>query len=245
MKYLNEYSKFFESAQSKKIKQYIGYSVVLKWYRENKIKIAELLGCKTSDLESEDALMTQSYELVNNVINNQISGNDGIPNTEIAGFSSFKAVEDNLIHDILHNIYNVKTKEFGKSLSDIQFTESEIMEEIECLGIEESFMKYMNIKYPKTEFINANINQLASFLMMSIIKNDPERIMKILDNEIEPYLEVYGKKYLVKDTPFAYFFNLFYNRNADSKYFKINNSNDFKKIFQKKSFFGGSDTSPL
>jgi hypothetical protein len=227
MKFLNSYTKFFESSQSKKIRQYIGYSVVLKWYNANKEKIAKLLNVEPSELADEDTLMKQSYDLVNSVINPQTGGNSGIDSTSIPGFESFKKIENNLIHDILHNLFNVKYKDFNKSLSDIEFTESEIIEEIECLAIEESFMKYMNITYPKTDFINANINQLASYLMMAIIKNDPERIQKILDKEVEPYLEVYGKKYPVKGTAFETFFDLFENKDADSS-FKIKNSEDFK-----------------
>lgn len=227
MKFLNNYSKFFESSQSKKIRQYIGYSVVLKWYTENKEKIAKLLDVNASELADEDTLMKQSYDLVNSVINTQKSGNTGIPGTDIPGFEEFKKIENNLIHDILHNLFNVKYKEFNKSLSDIEFTESEIIEEIEVLAIEESFMKYMNINYPKTDFINANINQLASYLMMSILKNDPERIQKILDEKEQPYLEVYGKKYPVKGTAFEYFFDLFKNKDADRS-FKIKNADDLK-----------------
>jgi len=228
MKFLNKYTKFFESSQSKKIRQYIGYSVVLEWYRNNKEKIAKLLNCDTSELADEDTLMKQSYELVNRVINTQTSGNSGISGTDIPGFESFKQIENNLIHDILHNMFDVKTKEFDKSLTNIEFTESEIIEEIECLAIEESFMKFMNITYLKTDFINANINQLASYLMMAIIKNDPDRIKKILDKEVEPYLEIYGKKYPVEGTPFEDFFTLFKNREADSRNFRISDSDDFK-----------------
>ena len=232
MKFLNYYSKFFESSQSKKIRQYIGYSIVLKWYEENKQKIAEMLGVKISDLASEDTLMQQSYELVNQVINPQMIGNTGISGTDIPGFESFKKIENNLIHDILHNLFNVKYKEFNKSLSNIEFTESEIVEEIECLAIEESFMKYMNINYPKTDFINANINQLASYLMMAILKNDPKRIKKILDKEEKPYLEVYDKKYLVEGTAFETFFELFKNHEADNS-FRIYNSDDLKEYMIK------------
>lgn len=232
MKFLNNYSKFFESSQSKKIRQYIGYSVVLKWYNENKDKIAKLLDVSPSELADEDTLMKQSYDLVNSVINPQRGGNTGISGTDVPGFEEFEKIENNLIHDILHNLFNVKYKEFNKSLSDIEFTESEIIEEIECLAIEESFMKYMNISYPKTDFINANINQLASYLIMAILKNDPERIQKILDDEVEPYLEVYGKKYPVKGTGFEDLFNLFKNKDADRS-FRINNSEDFKNYMIK------------
>ena len=227
MKYLNKYFQFFETAQSKKIKKYISYSTVLEWYNKNKKAIANILGCDPLELVDEDTLMTQSYDLVNSVINTQTGGNEGRPDDDIVGFSEFKKLEKNLIHDILHNMYNVKRKEFNKSVSDIQYTESEIMEEIECLGIEESFMKYMNINYLKSDFINANINQLASFLMMAILKNDPIRIQKILDKEIEPYLEVYGKKYPTEGTPYENFFKLFDNTTADSS-FRIKDSDDLK-----------------
>ena len=232
MKFLSKYTKFFESSQSKKIRKYIGYSIVLEWYRVNKEKIAQLLDCDVSELVDEDTLMQQSYGLVNSVINDQIGGSSGISGTSIPGFENFERIENNLIHDILHNMFNVSAKSFEKSLPDIQFTESEVLEEIECLGIEESFMKYMNIQYLKTDFINANINQLASYLMMAILKNDPERIRKILDKEVEPYLEVYGKKYPVKGTAFENFFDLFENRNSDRS-FKIKNSNDFKEYMIK------------
>lgn len=232
MKFLSKYTKFFESSQSKKIRKYIGYSIVLEWYRVNKEKIAQLLNCDVSELVDEDTLMQQSYGLVNSVINDQIGGNSGISGTNIPGFESFERIENNLIHDILHNMFNVSAKSFEKSLSDIQFTESEVLEEIECLGIEESFMKYMNIQYLKTDFINANINQLASYLMMAILKNDPERIRKILDKEVEPYLEVYGKKYPVDGTAFEKLFDMFENTDSDRR-FKIKNSDDFKEYMIK------------
>ena len=89
MKFLNKYFAHFESSQSKKVRQYIGYSIVLKWYRENKEKIAKLLDCDISQLADDDTLMQQSYDLVNSVINTQTGGNSGISNTVIPGFDSF------------------------------------------------------------------------------------------------------------------------------------------------------------
>ena len=232
MKYLSKYPKFFESSQSKKIRKYFTYSVVLDWYRDNKELIATTLGCSVSDLADEETLMNQSNGLVNYVINTQSGGNAGRNDIDISGFSSFNKIENNLIHDILHNLYDVKHKEFNKSLQDLEFTESEILEEIEVLAIEESFMKYMNITYVKTDFINQNINMLASYLMMTILKNDPERIKKILDKEVEPYLEIYDKQYPTIDSPFENFFDLFDNRAADSS-FRIDNSEDLKNYMIK------------
>jgi hypothetical protein len=228
MRYISNFNIFLNESQSKKLRKYFTFSVVLEWYRKNKEKIAKTLNCDVSDLASEDTLMEQSYGVVNYVINPQSRGNDGRDNIEIAGFSDFQKLEKNLIHDILHNMYHVQSKEFNKSLENIQYSESEIFEEIEVLGIEESFMKYMNIPYPKTDFINQNLNMLASYMMMSILKNDPNRIEKILDGEIEPYLEVYGKKYQVEGTPYENFFKLFTNDKADYN-FRINNSDDFKE----------------
>lgn len=226
LKFFNE---FINESQAKKAKKYFTFSVVLEWYRKNKQKIADMLGCSIDTLASEDLLMDQSYQLVNYVINPQSQGNEGRENLEISGFSSFKKLEKNLIHDILHNIYQVQNKEFDKSLERIEYSESEIFEEIEVLSIEESFMKFMNIKYVKSDFINSNINLLASYLMMSILKYDPTRIEKILDNEVEPYFEIYGKKYNTEGTPFENFFKLFKNDKADTKFGNIDNSDDFKE----------------
>lgn len=223
----NSYQKLNES-QTKKLRKYFTFSVVLEWYRKNKEMIAKTLGCQVSDLADEDTLMEQSYGVVNHVINPQTSGNEGRESIEIAGFSNFNKLEKNLIHDILHNMYQVQAKEFSKSLERIEYSESEIFEEIEVLGIEESFMKNMNIPYPKTDFINQNINMLASYMMMAILKNDPERIKKILDEEVEPYLEIYGKKYPVEGTPYENFFKLFKNKSADYN-FDIDDSSDFKR----------------
>src|ERR1022692_1136798 len=232
MKFLCKYPKFFESSQSKKIRKYFTYSVALDWYRDNKKTIADTLGCSVNDLADEEELMLQSYGLINFVINTQSVGNTGRSDNDISGFSSFDKLDNNLIHDILHNIYDVKRKEFNKSLADLEFSESEILEEIEVLGIEESFMKYMNITYVKTDFINQNINMLASYLMMTILKNDPERIKKILDKEVEPYLNIYDKEYFTIDSPFENFFTLFDNRAADGS-FRIDDSDDLKNYMIK------------
>ena len=110
MKYLCKCPKFFESSQSKKIRKYFTYSVVLDWYRDNKELIAKTLGCQASDLADEETLMNQSNGLVNYVINTQSGGNDGRNDIDISGFSSFNKIENNLIHDILHNLYDVKHK---------------------------------------------------------------------------------------------------------------------------------------
>ena len=226
MKYIKNFFEINES-QSKKIKKVLTFSVVLDWYNDNKDKIASIIGCDPEELISENDLIEQSKGLVNNVINNQSSGNSGNRNTKIAGFSKFKPLDQYLLHDILHNIYDVSKKDFDKSLSDIQFTESEVFEEIEILCIEESFMKFCNIRYPKTDFINQNINQLASFLMMAILKNDPTRIKDILDEKIDPYLEIYGVKYIVKEgSPYEDFFLTLKGRFRDMP--RIVDSDDFK-----------------
>ena len=180
MKHLKNFFQLNES-QSKKIKDVLTFSVVLDWYNDNKDKIANIIGCKPDKLATEEELIEQSRGLVKNVINRQSGGNSGSENTEIAGFSSFKPFDMYILHDILHNIYDISKKDFNKSLNDIEFTESEVFEEIEVLCIEESFMKFCNIRYLKTDFINQNINQLVSFLMMAILKNDPTRIKDILD----------------------------------------------------------------
>ena len=93
-------------------------------------------------------------------------------------------------------------------------------------------MKFFNIRYPKTDFINQNINQLASFLMMAILKNDPTRIKDILDDKIVPYLEIYGVKYEVKEgSAFEDFFLTLTGRFRDMP--KIRNSDDFKNYMIK------------
>jgi hypothetical protein len=225
MKFIKGFDTFILESQSKKLKKYLSFSVVLKWYRENKHTIASILGVAPEELASEDDLLDQSHGLIKNVINTQTNGNRG---TDFrVGFSEFKPIEQNLIHDILHNIYAVQKKTFTKSLDRVEFSESEIIEEIECLGLEESFMKYMNIKYLKTDFINQNINQLVSHLMIAILFYDANRVAQILDGEKEPYLEVYGEEYPVKGTPFEGVYDLFKNTEADNK-FSINSSEELK-----------------
>lgn len=223
---IQRYHDFLNESQNKKMQKYFTFSVVLKWYRENISSIAQTLGVSADEMATEDELMAQSYGLVNHVINDQTDGNDGRNN--LYGFTKFEPLEKHLIHDILHNLFHVQTKQFEKDLASIEFTESEIFEEIEVLGIEETFMKYMNIRYPKTDFINTNINMLVSYMMMAILKNDPERFGRILDGEVEPYLEIYGKQYPVKGSAFETVFQLFENTNADDK-FKITSSKQLRK----------------
>ena len=47
-------------------------------------------------------------------------------------------------------------------------------------------MKYMNIKYPERDFINQNMNQLASYLVGTFIKNHTEDFLNILDANKKP-----------------------------------------------------------
>jgi hypothetical protein len=226
MKYVSSFYKYVNESQSKKLKKYFSFSTVMTWYRDNKSRLASILNVDESELADEDELLSQSYGLVNRVINTQSSGDDG--NRGRAGFTKFDKLEKNLIHDILHNMYQVQSKEFDKDLDAQEYSESEIIEEIEVLGIEESFMKYMDIPYPKTDFINQNINMLVSHLMLSILRHDCERIAKILDGEVEPYIEVYGKQYPVKGTPFEEIFMLFQNQKSD-KHFNLTSSKDLKE----------------
>jgi hypothetical protein len=225
MKYLKHYNNFLHESQSKKLRKYLTFSVVLKWYGENKQKIADILGVDVEDLATEDSLLDQSHGLVNHVINTQRDGDGG--NDHRTGFSKFDELEKNLIHDILHNIYQAQEKDFTKNINDVEFTESELIEEIECLGIEESFMKYMNIPYPKTDFINQNINFLVGHLMLAILKEDGDRVGRILDGEEEPCVVIYGKKYPVTGTAFEGIYTLFQNTSADRK-FNINSSEELK-----------------
>jgi len=190
-----------EINKNKKIAKYADFSTVLKWYQENKQKIANILDVNINELETEDNLIQQSSELINLVINPQSQGNRYI-NDQVEGFKEFNKIEKNLIHDILHNLYNVEMKKFNKSLERLEFNESEIVEEIECLAIEESFMKFLNIPYLKSDFINTNINNLYSYLVLSILKNDPDRIENFLEGKEKGYIEVYGKKYYTEGTPF-------------------------------------------
>jgi len=231
MKHLKNFFQLNES-QSKKIKKVLTFSVILDWYNDNKDKIASIIGCQPEDLATQDELLDQSRGLVNHVINSQVQGNTGNDTTEIAGFSNFTPFDQYLIHDILHNIYDVSKKDFMKNITDMAFSESEIFEEIEVLCIEESFMKFCNIRYPKTDFINQNINYLASFLMMTILKNDPTRIKDILDKKIDPYLEIFGVKYEIeKGSPFESLFSTLTTKFRDIP--QIDDSEDFKNYMIK------------
>jgi hypothetical protein len=223
MKNLN---KINEVSSYKKIgKQYVDFSIVLNWYKNNKNKIADILKVPVENLASEEDLVSQSTDLINQVINRQTRGNTRV-NDQVSGFEQFKVLEENLIHDILHNIYQADSKEFDKSLESLQFSESEIIEEIECLAIEESFMKYMKTPYLKSDFINTNINNLFSFLVLTIIQDDIERVFKYLSGEMEPYIEVYGKKYNVMGTPFERVFTSF--KMLPSDFSNIKNDSDYR-----------------
>lgn len=132
-----------EVSQSKKIKKYVDVSTFIKWYNTNKSKIASILEIDEDQLASVDEMLSQSYGLIKNVINPQSGGNR---NTRTS-FKRFEDFDKILIHDFLHNLYDVTEKDFIKSLRDYEFTSDELIEEIEILAIEESFMKYMNVRY--------------------------------------------------------------------------------------------------
>jgi hypothetical protein len=190
--------KLNEVSQSKKIGQYVDASVFIRWYKENYSKIANILGVDEDTLPSVTEMLSQSYGLIKNVINPQKWGNRG----DRTAFESFEEFDKILIHDFLHNLYNVSEKEFLKNLSQFEFTIDELIEEMEILAIEESFMKYMNIRYPKRDFINQNINQLASYIVATFIKDYPEDFLKIVSGEEEPFLPINGKKMYLKGTPY-------------------------------------------
>lgn len=202
-----KYLEFILESQAKKLRNYVDFSTFFDWFNENRPKIANILECDVDDIVTEEELLKQSSDLINKIINPQTRGNTGTPNT--SGFEKFQPLKSKIIHDILHNLYNVTEKEFDKSESALEYSESEIVEEIEVLAIEESYMKYFNIDYVRPDFINQNINRLASFLMMSILIDDSQRILDILDGKVEAYIEVYGNKYPVKGTPFENFFKVF------------------------------------
>jgi len=230
MKKLKNFKKFnINESQSKKIREYIDFSTFLDWFNKNRAYIAKILDCDINDIISEEELLKQSSELIDNVINPQIRGNIGrsvvTGDIELTGFKQFNMLKNKIIHDILHNIYNVTEKEFSKDEYD--FTESEYIEEIEVLAIEESFVKYFtkDLDYVKPDFINQNINRLVSFLMMSIIREDGERIVKILDGEIEPYIKVYDKIYPIKNTPFQNLYEIF-------KFIPIDPVNDKEELIK-------------
>jgi len=233
MKNLNNIN---EVSSYKKIgKKYVDFSIVLKWYNENKPRLAEILKVPVENLASEEELVSQSTDLINQVINRQTRGNTRV-NDQVRGFEKFKELEENLIHDILHNIYQADSKEFNKSLESLQFSESEIIEEIECLAIEESFMKYMKTPYLKSDFINTNINNLFSFLLLTIIQDDIERVFKYLSGEIEPYIEVYGKKYNVIGTPFERVFTSF--KMLPKDFYNIEDDDDYRVSTR---YYGGEE----
>jgi hypothetical protein len=231
---LEKYSEFkkINESQSKKIREYVDFSTFLDWYNNNRQTIADILGVEANELATEEDILKQSSALIDNIINPQSRGNRGREGTtgDIGGFTEFDKLKNHIIHDILHNIYNVSKKNFEK-YQEPDFDESENIEEIEVLAIEESFMKYFKMDYVKSDFIHQNINRLVSFLLLTIIRNNPERIEMILDGDEEPYVEVYDKKYPIKDTPFENLYKVFYEIpidpvRDDSK--KIKNGQDFK-----------------
>lgn len=221
-----------KESQSKKIREYIDFSTFLDWYNTHRAKIADILGVSAEKLASEEDILKQSHGLINNIINPQDRGVDdrsGEVGT-IAGFESFNTLKNNLIHDILHNIYNVSKKNFDDYV-ELDFDESENIEEIEVLALEESFMKYLKMDYVKSDFVHQNINRLVSFLLMTIIRNDPERIVSILDGEVEPYVKVYDEQYPIKGTPFENLYEIFKHVPIDpvrDNHKKIKNGQDFK-----------------
>jgi hypothetical protein len=227
-KLLNDFNSFInEVSQSKKIKKYTDFSVVLKWYSENKEGIAKTLGVEASELASEAEIVEQTKGLVKYVINPQSTGNDG--RNGIGGFEEFDKLEHLILHDIFHNLYDVQSKNFKRKLDRYEYDESEIIEEIEILAIEESYSKFFGVRYLKSDFINQNINQLASYLMMAILKDDPRRIEQILDGEVEPYLEHNDIQYPVKGTGFESFFNMLKYSEADEDNYNISSSKDFRE----------------
>lgn len=193
-----------EVSQSKKIRKIMDFSVVLDWYEENKENLAKTLGKDVSLFPSAEMIIKYSKGLNDFIINPQSGGNQG----NSTSFSDFKTLDKFLIHDILHLLYNLEKKEFDKSLTNLEYSESELIEEIEVLAVEESFMKYMGIPHPKMDFINQNINQLGSYLITTILKNEPQRFIDMALGKIEPYIEVYGHRYKVKGTAYERLFDL-------------------------------------
>lgn len=228
---IKKYDKFIKESQSKKISKYIDFSTFLKWYNENRVKIAKILEVDPDELATEDEILKQSSDLIQKIINPQSRGNRGrdTDSGTIEGFKQFEPLTNHIAHDILHNIYNVTKKNF-ESYDELDFDESENIEEIEVLAIEESLMKYFKMDYVKSDFVHQNINRLVGFLMLTIIRNDPERCVKILDGEVEPYVEVYGKQYPVKGTPFQNLYEILYQIPIDPvrSNEKIKTGQDFK-----------------
>jgi len=228
---IRNYSQFIKESQSKKISKYVDFSTFLKWYNENRKKIANILEVDSSELATEDEILKQSSDLIEKIINRQSSGNYGREGTkgDLDGFNAFEPLTNHIAHDILHNIYNVTKKNFD-NYDEYDFNESENIEEIEVLAIEESLMKYFKMDYVKSDFVHQNINRLVGFLMMTIIQNDPQRILDILDGKIEPYVEVYDEKYPIKGTPFENLYEIIHQIPIDPvrKPDTIKNGQDFK-----------------
>jgi hypothetical protein len=187
-----------EISQNKKLKRFVDFSIILEWYLKNKNTIAQILGVSPDELATEEEILAQSQSLIDDVINRQSHGNYG----NITRFESFKRLQEKIPHDILHNLYNVTVKEFDKILSDYEFTIEEIIEEIEVLAIEESFMKYFGVKNLNMDFINQNLNQLASYLVVTFIKEYLPNFLEILSGKDKPYLIINNQKVYLENTSF-------------------------------------------
>jgi hypothetical protein len=234
MKNIKRFGKFtgINENQSKKIRKYVDFSTFLDWFNKNRPVIADILDCDVEDIVDEETLLKQSSGLINIVINTQSEGwrgRDGV--VQLSGFKEFDKLKSKIIHDILHNIYDVTDKDFSRT-NDYDYDESEYIEEIEVLALEEVYSKYFNMEYVNSDFLNQNINRLTAFLAMVIIRNDPDRIVQILDGEVEPYIEVYGKKYPIEGTPFQNLYEMFKMipiNPIESDYRKIEDGEDFKE----------------
>jgi hypothetical protein len=224
---LKNYHTFIKESQSKKISKYIDFSTFLKWYNDSRKKIAGIIGVDPEELANEEEILKQSSDLITKIINTQSNGNMG--RDDISGFKSFKPLTNHIAHDILHNIYNVTKKNFD-GYDEHDYSESENIEEIEVLAIEESLMKYFKMDYVKSDFVHQNINRLVGFLMLTIIRNEPERCVDILDGKIAPFVEVYDKEYLVKGTPFENLYEMLHQIPIDPVRSdkKIETGQDFK-----------------
>ncbi len=224
---LKKYNNYIKESQSKKISKYIDFSTFLKWYNDSRKKIAGIIGVESSELANEEEILKQSSDLITKIINRQSSGNFG--RDDISGFKSFEPLTNHIAHDILHNIYNVTKKNFD-DYDDYDFSESENIEEIEVLSIEESLMKYFKMDYVKSDFVHQNINRLVGFLMITIIRNDPERCVDILDEKKPAFVRVYDKEYPVKGTPFENLYEMLHQIPIDPVRSdnKIKTGQDFK-----------------
>jgi len=192
--------KILES-QSKKIKKYITFNIIIDWYEKNRDKIAKLLGVNPDKIVSTDVIINQTKSLISDVINPQSGGNLG--RNTITGFLNFKPLNGFIIHDLLHNIYAPNIKNFDDKLSSYTYTESEIIEEIECLCVEQIYAKFFNIKNVKSDFINQNINLLAIYLCLAILKDNYKRINFFLKTGTA-YIKVYNKLYKLKESDSYY-----------------------------------------